>query len=76
MSGVGSIEKDCRTLYVGNINCRRPQTEQELWEEFGEWGEVEVLMLSIGFYIMCIWFQSNIVFMYLCIMIVCVPLLW
>eukprot|EP00117_Sycon_ciliatum_P018484 scpid69413/ scgid17074/ Pre-mRNA-splicing factor cwc2 len=41
MSGVGSIEKDCKTLYAGNLHCRRTGTEDELKEEFGEWGEIE-----------------------------------
>ena len=42
MGGVGSFEKDCRTLYVGRLG-KHKDLENILWKEFGEWGEVEVL---------------------------------
>lgn len=41
MGGVGSFEKDCRTLYVGRLG-KHKELENILWKEFGEWGEVEV----------------------------------
>ncbi|XP_028417917.1 pre-mRNA-splicing factor cwf2-like [Dendronephthya gigantea] len=40
MGGVGSFEKDCRTLYVGRLGSHR-ELESLLWKEFGEWGEIE-----------------------------------
>ncbi len=42
MGGVGSFEKDCRTLYVGRLG-KHKELENILWKEFGEWGEIEVL---------------------------------
>ena len=41
MGGVGSFEKDCRTLYVGRLG-NNYDTESDLWSEFSEWGEIEV----------------------------------
>lgn len=41
MGGVGSFEKDCRTLYVGRLG-KHYELEDILWKEFGEWGEIEV----------------------------------
>lgn len=38
---MGSFEKDCTTLYVGGLGNRKA-LEEDLWEEFGEWGEIEV----------------------------------
>ena len=42
MGGVGSFEKDCRTLYVGRLG-KHKELENILWKEFGEWGEIEVI---------------------------------
>lgn len=44
MGGVGSFEKDCRTLYVGHLG-KHKELENTLWKEFGEWGEIEVPQL-------------------------------
>lgn len=41
MGGVGTFDKECRTLYVGGLGCRTT-LEKLLWTEFGEWGEIEV----------------------------------
>ena len=41
MGGVGSFEKDCRTLYVGRLG-NNYDLESDLWSEFSEWGEIEV----------------------------------
>ena len=41
MGGVGTFDKECRTLYVGGLGCRAT-LEKLLWTEFGEWGEIEV----------------------------------
>ena len=43
MGGVGSFEKDCRTLYVGRLG-KHKELENILWNEFGEWGEIEVII--------------------------------
>ncbi|KAK3707989.1 hypothetical protein QZH41_010732, partial [Actinostola sp. cb2023] len=43
LGGVGSFEKDCCTLYIGGLGNRRA-AEKELWEEFGEWGVIEIAM--------------------------------
>lgn len=40
MGGVGSFEKECRTLYVGGLSIRSG-LEKVLSTEFGEWGELE-----------------------------------
>ena len=40
MGGIGSFDKDTRTLYVGGLHHRDKQ-EDVLEEEFGEWGEIE-----------------------------------
>lgn len=45
MGGVGSFEKDCRTLYVGRLG-KHYDLESVLWLEFGEWGEIEVGMMN------------------------------
>lgn len=50
MGGVGTFDKECRTLYVGGLGCRTT-LEKLLWKEFGEWGEIEVnvtLLCSSG----------------------------
>eukprot|EP00953_Heterococcus_sp_UTEX-ZZ885_P022864 12619-Heterococcus_DN1.PRE.2 len=57
MSGVGSINSPSRTLYVGKLTkagYKSPEAlEQCIWEQFGEWGEVEnvnvIHRLSIAF---------------------------
>ena len=41
MGGVGTFDKECRTLYVGGL-ANRTKLEKLLWSEFGEWGEIEV----------------------------------
>ena len=41
MGGVGTFDKECRTLYVGGL-ALRTKLEKLLWSEFGEWGEIEV----------------------------------
>lgn len=41
MGGVGTFDKECRTLYVGGL-AHRTKLEKLLWIEFGEWGEIEV----------------------------------
>lgn len=41
MGGVGTFDKECRTLYVGGL-AHRIKLEKLLWSEFGEWGEIEV----------------------------------
>ena len=41
MGGVGTFDKECRTLYVGGLG-HRTNLEKLLWTEFGEWGEIEV----------------------------------
>lgn len=41
MGGVGTFDKECRTLYVGGLG-HRATLEKLLWSEFGEWGEIEV----------------------------------
>ena len=41
MGGVGALNKECRTLYVGGLGSRE-DLEKLLWIEFGEWGEIEV----------------------------------
>lgn len=46
MGGVGTFDKECRTLYVGGLG-HRATLEKVLWTEFGEWGEIEV---SITFF--------------------------
>ena len=45
MGGTGSIEKGCKTLYVGGLSSRS-NIEEILWQEFSEWGEIEVWKLS------------------------------
>jgi hypothetical protein len=40
MGGVGSFEKECRTLYVGGLSIRSG-LEKVLKTEFEEWGELE-----------------------------------
>ncbi|EDV25509.1 Pre-mRNA-splicing factor cwc2 [Trichoplax sp. H2] len=40
MGGIGSFDKETRTLYVGGLHHRDNQ-ESILEEEFGEWGEIE-----------------------------------
>ncbi|KAJ3041055.1 Pre-mRNA-splicing factor [Rhizophlyctis rosea] len=42
MGGVGSFEKDNRTLYVGNISQSRDM-EEVIRKHFEEWGEIERL---------------------------------
>ncbi|XP_074616281.1 pre-mRNA-splicing factor cwc2-like isoform X1 [Acropora palmata] len=42
MGGVGTFDKECRTLYVGGL-ALRTKLEKLLWSEFGEWGEIEDL---------------------------------
>ncbi|XP_068696039.1 pre-mRNA-splicing factor cwc2-like [Montipora foliosa] len=42
MGGVGTFDKECRTLYVGGLG-HRTNLEKLLWTEFGEWGEIEDL---------------------------------
>ena len=44
MGGVGTFDKECRTLYVGGL-AHRTKLERLLWTEFGEWGEIEVNIL-------------------------------
>ena len=41
MGGVGSFDKDCRTLYVSGLQLRS-NLEEILNREFGEWGDLEV----------------------------------
>jgi hypothetical protein len=70
MGGVGSFEKDCRTLYVGRLGRHR-DLEDLLWKEFGEWGEVEVspvipCSLFTNMYRYC-----HICFLYLCFYYLC-----
>ena len=40
MGGVGTFDKECRTLYVGGLG-RHKDLEELLRTEFGEWGEIE-----------------------------------
>ncbi|KAL9974116.1 hypothetical protein ACROYT_G011117 [Oculina patagonica] len=40
MGGVGTFDKECRTLYVGGLG-HRATLEKVLWTEFGEWGQIE-----------------------------------
>lgn len=47
MGGVGSFEKECRTLYVGRLG-KHYELESVLWSEFGEWGEIEVRCTVMG----------------------------
>ncbi|KAG5187153.1 hypothetical protein JKP88DRAFT_154417, partial [Tribonema minus] len=57
MGGVGSINSPSRTLYVGGLRMNAYQDADELerriWQQFGEWGEVEnvniIPRLSIAF---------------------------
>lgn len=45
MGGVGTFDKECRTLYVGGL-ALRTKLEKLLWSEFGEWGEIEVSIVG------------------------------
>lgn len=45
MGGVGTFDKECRTLYVGGL-ALRTKLEKLLWNEFGEWGEIEVSIVG------------------------------
>ena len=47
MGGVGAYDSDCRTLYVGGLGSYK-DLETVLWEEFGEFGEIEVNILSVS----------------------------
>lgn len=40
MGGVGTFDKESRTLYVGGLGSRST-LEKLLWTEFGEWGQIE-----------------------------------
>jgi len=46
MGGVGTFDKECRTLYVGGLG-NRSTLEKLLWIDFGEWGEIEVAILFV-----------------------------
>jgi len=46
MGGIGTFDKECRTLYVGGLG-NRSTLEKLLWIEFGEWGEIEVSILFV-----------------------------
>jgi len=46
MGGIGTFDKECRTLYVGGLG-NRSTLEKLLWIEFGEWGEIEVTILFV-----------------------------
>ncbi|KAI8915236.1 hypothetical protein DFJ77DRAFT_461785 [Powellomyces hirtus] len=41
MGGVGSFERDNRTLYVGNIKAPTSEMEEIVRRHFGDWGEIE-----------------------------------
>ena len=41
MGGVGSFQKENRTLYVGRIKANTRNLEQLVEEQFSEWGEIE-----------------------------------
>ncbi|KAJ3290645.1 Pre-mRNA-splicing factor [Borealophlyctis nickersoniae] len=41
MGGVGSFEKDNRTLYIGNIHSQWKDMEAIVRKHFEEWGEIE-----------------------------------
>lgn len=57
MGGIGCINSPSRTLYVGGLLTRKYESvealEKRLWEQFGEWGEVEsinlITRLSVAF---------------------------
>ncbi|EDO36726.1 predicted protein [Nematostella vectensis] len=40
LGGVGAFDKESCTLYVGGLTLHT-KLEEWLWEEFGEWGEIE-----------------------------------
>lgn len=46
MGGIGTFDKECRTLYVGGLG-NRSTLEKLLWIEFGEWGEIEVNIIFV-----------------------------
>ena len=66
MGGVGTFDKECRTLYVGGL-AHRTKLEKLLWTEFGEWGEIEVNSIHID----CI--RKIRIFFMLSIQIFCYP---
>ncbi|KND01076.1 uncharacterized protein SPPG_04167 [Spizellomyces punctatus DAOM BR117] len=41
MGGVGSFERDNRTLYIGNIKAPQSEMEEVVRRHFSEWGEIE-----------------------------------
>ncbi|KAI8587332.1 hypothetical protein BDZ88DRAFT_384823, partial [Geranomyces variabilis] len=43
MGGIGSFERDNRTLYVGNIKAPTTEMEEIVRRHFGDWGEIEHL---------------------------------
>ncbi|KAJ3150703.1 Pre-mRNA-splicing factor [Geranomyces michiganensis] len=43
MGGIGSFERDNRTLYVGNIKAPITEMEEVVRRHFGDWGEIEHL---------------------------------
>ncbi|KAJ3144394.1 Pre-mRNA-splicing factor [Geranomyces variabilis] len=45
MGGIGSFERDNRTLYVGNIKAPTTEMEEIVRRHFGDWGEIEHLNL-------------------------------
>ena len=46
MGGVGTFDKESRTLYVGGLGSRST-LEKLLWTEFGEWGQIEVNIIIL-----------------------------
>ncbi|KAJ3008350.1 Pre-mRNA-splicing factor [Thoreauomyces humboldtii] len=48
MGGVGSFERDNRTLYVGNIKAPRADMEETVRRHFGDWGEIEHTNILFG----------------------------
>ncbi|KAI8819575.1 uncharacterized protein EV422DRAFT_487798, partial [Fimicolochytrium jonesii] len=48
MGGVGSFERDNRTLYVGNIKAPTSEMEAVVRRHFSDWGEIEHINVLFG----------------------------
>ena len=47
MSGVGSFEKENRTIYVGNVSIR-DKSEAVVAKHFSEWGDIDYIRILEG----------------------------
>jgi hypothetical protein len=41
MGGIGGFDRDCKTLYVGRIQCSSEEIEVIVHKHFGEFGQIQ-----------------------------------